>query len=676
MIRFQGTDGVRRITALSAEPSLRGVSPQAAFLEKDALTEQFAELYAYCRVKWLLENGFSAKKDEFVVGWDPRDVGGAFTSAVVSGVLKAGCNVAVIGVAPTPAVSLFSRHIGATGAFVITASHNPASYNGIKIFTRLGLKLLPGDDMALSAAVMETDYETVKALPREGTERDLRDEARRFFVEFSLNRGNSWIVEAKPLATVTVIVDCANGAYSGVAEEIFKKAGFGDVTVVNTNAGAEINVRSGVADLEGVHEITPDTVENGGRFARHEAMKAIFKIGLANREKIKNGETMVVGAVFDGDGDRFFSPIYDPFTGNVFVLSGDETAILQAMNIKGEGKLSVNTVESDLNAAIRAEELGYETRLASVGDKWLLLAATLSAARPNVNDAAWSKIESAAYGAKPSADAIERILEEAKAELAAPDKITFAIGGEESGHNISAGVVDAGDKKHTAFAGNGIKSCLNMCAALFCGGVISGMDAKTKIEFLRRPFPSGFKKTLYAFYVDKGRFKRGSAVWEKVKEAIKKSIAETFSGASASEMIRPEDEDMLYVKIVRSGKHIASAFARNSGTEDKIGVSLRGPMESKEALLGIGEKVLRLFLVEMKDLSKTFAVAELEVLKAASGKGAPENPVAGLAAAEYERLLNETGLKQGLLDKATPGARLTKRGIWYLEQIPRKLGGE
>ncbi|GIS85078.1 MAG: hypothetical protein CM1200mP16_13780 [Nitrospina sp.] len=87
----------------------------------------------------------------------------------------------------------------------------------------------------------------------------------------------------------------------------------------------------------------------------------------------------VVGAIFDADGDRFFMLEYDPFKDLLWVLSGDETAILQAHYLSTrfpkeyKNSLYINTVESDLNAAMVAEKMGLKPQLTAVGDKWILL---------------------------------------------------------------------------------------------------------------------------------------------------------------------------------------------------------------------------------------------------------------------------------------------------------------
>lgn len=670
MTRFQGTDGVRKLTALSSDAALRGLSPQAAFIERDVMTEEFMELYAYSRTRQLIDGGFAEPGVAVAVGWDTRDKSGVFTGAVVSGIVKAGLDVVVAGMAPTPAIALYARHAGMAGAFAVTASHNPAAYNGIKIFTKRGLKLLPGDDEALSSLVLSTDYGQVKNLVPAGRIEDHSARLALFFEAFSLDPKNSWITDPSSLSRVTIVVDFANGAFSRMGERILRKAGFGRIVAVNADENGPINAHCGVSEIEGVREITPDQAGPKGRFHGNRAVETMFRLGAESVEKIKTGETALCGAALDGDGDRFYRLDYDPFTGSIIVLSGDETAALQAAFLKERGArgVFVNTVESDLNAIGEAERLGFDTAITSVGDKWILLTATLSAVKPVVGADAWSRIQSIAVSEKPSADAIEKILNESNVNMVTPDKAPFAIGGEESGHSITPGVMSGGGVKTSAFAGNGMKCLLNTFASTFQSGRFATLPVKEKYDLLRAPFPPGLKKTMYVYYVDKSRWRRGLPLWERVKREVTAGTAEIFGNAPVEEIHRPEEPDMLYLKIATPGGPSA-VFVRNSGTEDKTGVNLRGPVTASTDMFRLGERVFRVIMSEMKDHAKPMAKAERELIEQASKNGAPVSPVGGLTPEEYRRLIAESGVKQALLDGAYPGALLTERGRWYHETM-------
>ncbi len=670
MTRFQGTDGVRKLTALSSDAAVRGLSPQAAFIEKDVMTEEFMELYAYCRTLQLIEGGFAEPGMALAVGWDTRDKSGVFTGAVVSGIVKAGLDVVLAGMAPTPAIALYARHAGMAGALAVTASHNPAAYNGIKIFTRRGLKLLPGDDEALSSLVLSTDYRQVKSLIPAGRIEDHSTRLSVFFEAFSLDPKNSWITDPSCLSRATIAADFANGAFSRMGERILRKAGFAHIVAVNADEDGLINAHCGVSEIEGVREITPDQAGPKGRFHGNRIVETMFQIGVENMGKIKTGEMALCGAVFDGDGDRFYRLDYDPFTGSIIVLSGDETAALQAVFLKERGArgLFVNTVESDLNALGEAERLGFDTAITSVGDKWILLTAALSAVKPVVPADVWNRIESIAVSEKPSADAIEKILNESNVNLATPDKTSFTIGGEESGHSITPGVMSGAGVKTSAFAGNGMKCLLNTFASTFQSGGFAGLPVKEKYERLRAPFPSGLKKTMYVYYVDKSRWRRGLPLWERVKREVMEGSAEIFGNAPVEELHRPEEPDMLYMKIATHGGP-AALFVRNSGTEDKTGVNLRGPVTASSDMLKLGERVFRVILTEIKDRAKPMAKAERELIERASQGGVPGSPVGGLTPEQYHRLIAESGVKQALLEGSYPGALLTERGRWYHEAM-------
>ncbi|MBF0635305.1 MAG: hypothetical protein HQK85_11665, partial [Nitrospinae bacterium] len=471
-------------------------------------------------------------------------------------------------------------------------------------------------------------------------------------------------------SSVTVVADFANGAFSRIGERILRKAGFGDVVIVNADENGVINGRCGVSEIEGVREITQDQAGPKGRFHGNRIVETMFRLGDENAEKIKSGEKSVCGAVLDGDGDRFYRLDYDPFTGSIIVLSGDETAALQSMLLKERGTrgLFVNTVESDLNAIGEAERLGFSTSITAVGDKWILLTAALSAIEPVVAADVWKKIESIAVSEKPSADAIEKILNDAGVNLATPDKISFAIGGEESGHSITPGVMSVGGAPTSAFAGNGMKCLLNTFAATFDSAGFNALDIKARFAKLRAPFTSGFKKTMYVFYVDKNRWRRGCPLWESVKAEVTAGVVDVFGKLDVKEIHRPEEPDMLYMRI--STPHGPSAlFVRNSGTEDKTGVNLRSPISASADMLKVGERVFRVIMSQMKDPAKPMAKAERELIERVAEDGVPVEPVGGLTAVEYARLLTESGEKQSLLAGTYPGALLAERGRWYHETM-------
>ena len=167
--RLQGTDGIRGMVRLSSDPVVEGLTPVEAFLNKGVITEEFMELYTYAHVTDMKDRGMMTNGDEIVIGWDPRDREGRFTSAAVRGIRKGGGKALIIGIMPTPAIPIYMLYRGSKGAFMITASHNPMDQNGIKIFMKThGLKPLCGDDLHLTSAIYKIDYEEVRGWKEEG----------------------------------------------------------------------------------------------------------------------------------------------------------------------------------------------------------------------------------------------------------------------------------------------------------------------------------------------------------------------------------------------------------------------------------------------------------------------------------------------------------------------------
>ncbi|MDH5637203.1 MAG: hypothetical protein OEZ04_01790, partial [Nitrospinota bacterium] len=562
----------------------------------------------------------------------------------------------VIGVAPTPLAALFAQSIGAAGAIVITASHNPASYNGVKIFTRRGLKLLPPDDVELTRLVMETDYEaTVKNAPVITETKECSGEAWGLYLRYHLDPANCG-ANSDSLEKVTLVVDAANGAMAPVNKDTYVKAGFGRVAVVNQALDGSVNQKCGVSELEGVGTITRDMLRPGGRFHENLTVAAVFELG-------RNGAgDHVWGAVFDGDGDRLYMIIYDPLRDNARVLTGDDTTALMAWGHKDsdQEKYFVNTVESDLNIALAAEGMGYQTEMTAVGDKWILMKAALELVRRCGNAHVIKKVERHVTEGTLGADLLERILDDAKISFAGIEPPLF-IGGEESGHSITNGFMsqrDGGGATTPVYHGNGFKCLLNTSV------VLSGMMGGVMMVY-----EPGFKKTLYAYHVDKTKWRRGLAPWKEADSITAQWASRQAPPLTITEMIRPEEPDMLYIKLMEEGSHVASVFIRSSGTEDKTGVSLRGAERLSLALADLGEELLAMLMLAIKNPQGAMGAAEVELLKVIEAQGgAPQAPVAELDEREYGRLLEEAA-KQGLVTLAGPGADITDRGRWLLSSL-------
>ena len=687
--RLQGTDGIRREVALQS--AFPGLSPQQVFAKHGVITEEFMERYAFAHARLALKKKSKTLARAFVIGWDPRDPKGDFTEAVVRGVRKAGADAWVIGTAPTPLVPMMVRAKNAAGGFMVTASHNPKDQNGIKIFSDgRGLKPLPEDDERLSKSVLRQGPLDKKSLA--GSRIDLTKEALKLFEQFHLMPENSWAADGT-FADILLVVDPARGALAKIAASVFRKAGFRQVIEVNAKQDGNVNQLSGVADLEGTALITEDMIEKGGKFSRHKAPIALFTLGKQHKKAVEKGDLRVCGAVFDADGDRFYRLEYDPFGDRLLVLSGDETAFLQAKFLMQEqpdrfsAAAYIHTVESDLNTGVSAEGLGLRRDLSPVGDKWILwkaahmdlenrlrvlrkraeyqgtkkdrktiadLVTTLKILKKNdaLDVPTFNRLEA-------DVDTVEHNLPPLDPAVAREYGPPFAVGSEETGHNITTGYLP--ETQRAVYCGNGLKSALNTFAAT--QSLFRKAAPKRYFAQLEKPFTPGFKGTGYAYYIDQPSFHAGSAVWKKMKSLVTR--LSKAGGYKARQTAFPEDPDMLYLSLTHAATgRPAAVFVRNSGTENKISINLRGGKADEKFLCSLREDGVRLLMYELKNPGHPLYATERALLQSMQAGPLPESRAGDGPEA---RVLMETG-KQGLTELTPEGYRLTGRGIWYLDE--------
>ena len=674
---MQGTDGIRREVRPFNDPALKGLSPLQAFLDQGVITDEFMERYVYAHVISLVRDRQLKRGDSFAVGWDPRDTKGKYTGAVVRGIRKAGINALVIGVVPTPLAPMYMLYQQAGGAFMVTASHNPKDQNGIKIFLAYrGMKLLPENDITLTRTLLSLG--SIRNKPLKGKRIDKRKDALDLFRRFSLDEENSWSRDVS-FQDILLVVDPARGALTGIAAEVFKQAGFGKVIELNNRLNGDVNLRSGVADLEGYKTISRNmTVKGSGMFARHAAILKLFELGRKHKSELRSGKLRLSGAVFDADGDRFYRLDYHPHKDCLLVLSGDETAYLQAEYLmkrdpeKYKGTVYINTVESDLNTSRAVARLGFKPQLSPVGDKWVLLRIALLIIETRLQGF---------KGAKASAlkKRLARLKKSDVLDVSALQKLEaqidcarigdhgfrdflFAVGSEETGHNITLGWMEGAEEGRLAvFSGNGLKSALNTFAA--SQFLLADKPAAKYYAKLERPFAPGFKGTRYVYYIHQEKFCNGSAVWNRVRKCILQ--AGKKNGYRSRVIPFREDKDMLYISLASPKGNQAGVFVRNSGTENKISVNLRGAKSDAVSLKAIGEQAVRVLFTTLKNQDSHHYKIELDLLSRIAAQPLNEKQVTGSA----QRVLMEMA-KQKLVQPSAGGWRLTPLGTWYITSAP------
>ncbi len=287
---YFGTDGVRGVVG-------------------ETLTEDLVERLGKAAAAW-------CGRGRVFVGRDTRASGPELEEAFANGIASAGGSAVLAGVLPTPAVALLGLDLGA----VISASHNPPEYNGVKVFDRDGRKLT---DAA------EEEIEALLDGPAPGGgEIDRVEVAADSYLEHVLERFGT------DLSGFRIAVDCANGAYAGLAPQAFEQLGAEVVAIGNEPDGTNINVGCGATELG----LLAETVRARG---------------------------LDLGIAFDGDGDRMLAVDErgDP-------VDGDQILAVLALHLGVDG-VAVTTM-TNLGFHRLMEERGIRVVVTDVGDRYVL----------------------------------------------------------------------------------------------------------------------------------------------------------------------------------------------------------------------------------------------------------------------------------------------------------------
>ena len=296
------------------------------------LTAELALDVAVAAAHILVESlGDKSKRPKAIVGQDSRASGEFLEAAVVAGLTSAGVDVYRVGVLPTPAIAYLVSESGADLGVMISASHNPAPDNGIKLFARGGEKLADSLEAAIEARMGEPWQRPTGA----HVGRVIEDaSAREKYIAHVLKS-----VDVS-LSGIKVVVDCANGAASFVAPMALEKAGATVIAIANKPDGLNINDGVGSTHLD---------------FLRDAVLKNKADIGIAH----------------DGDADRCLAI---DAAGNV--IDGDFILAILAQGFKSRGKLNeatvVATVMSNLGFLLAMKDAGINVVKTAVGDRYVL----------------------------------------------------------------------------------------------------------------------------------------------------------------------------------------------------------------------------------------------------------------------------------------------------------------
>jgi phosphoglucosamine mutase len=271
-----------------------------------------------------------------IIGQDTRQSGDMIAQATGAGICSAGVDIAFLGVIPTPAVAYITTEYGAAAGVVISASHNPFEFNGIKVFDANGCKLSDQDESRIEAlihrgpaeAALKTDSDRIGRI-RAG------ERARDRYLSFLQN-----VVSNLSLDGMTLVLDCANGATFQTAPELFQRLGARVIPMFCSPDG--ININDGC----------------GSQFPL-----AMAECVLENHADL--------GLAFDGDGDRLIA-----VDERGMVLTGDQIMAVCAHDLKGKGQLKndtvVSTIMSNLGFHQAMQRLGIILYTTQVGDRYVM----------------------------------------------------------------------------------------------------------------------------------------------------------------------------------------------------------------------------------------------------------------------------------------------------------------
>ncbi len=313
MGRLFGTDGVRGIANEELTP---------------LLAMQLGQAGAYVLTK---EN---EHKPTIMVGCDTRISGDMLANALMAGACSVGANCIFVGVIPTPAVAYLTKKYKVDAGVVISASHNPVEFNGIKFFDGEGYKL-PDELEDEIEALIRSNMSGVAFPTGTGIGKiKYRTDAREEYINHAIQSVN---VE---LSGVKIVVDCAEGASFYTSVEALKELGAEVVAIHNNPDGTNINANCGSTHME--------------------ELQARVVYEKAN-----------LGLAFDGDADRLLA-----VDENGKMVDGDQIMGIVGNYLKNNGKLKKNiivaTIMSNLGFFLMAEKNGIKAEQTKVGDRYVL----------------------------------------------------------------------------------------------------------------------------------------------------------------------------------------------------------------------------------------------------------------------------------------------------------------
>ena len=313
MARIFGTDGVR------------GVANKELTIE---LAMNLGKAGAYVLTK---EN---SHKPTILVGCDTRISGEMLANALMSGICAVGANAVYVGVVPTPAIAYLTRKYNYDAGVVISASHNPSEYNGIKFFSRTGYKLSDRLEDEIEETLRMNSSELPMPLGDQVGRITYKYDAKDDYVDFVAS-----LIDMD-LSGLKIVVDAAEGAAYYTAEKTLRKLGADPIVIHNNPDGININRNCGSTHME---ELREKVLETGAD----------------------------IGIAFDGDADRMLAVDEQ---GNM--VDGDQIMAICGVYMKNKGILKNDTIVATVMSNLGFFQMGVRENIhieqTKVGDRYVL----------------------------------------------------------------------------------------------------------------------------------------------------------------------------------------------------------------------------------------------------------------------------------------------------------------
>jgi len=275
-------------------------------------------------------------RHKIVIGKDTRLSGYMLESALTSGICSMGVDVNLVGPMPTPAISIITKSLRADAGVMISASHNPYEDNGIKFFSRDGLKLPDELEAEIERLIETGEIDTIRPTATDIGKAYKIEDGRGRYVEYV----KACLPKGFDLSGMKVVVDCANGAAYKVSPMVFEELGATVIRLGVAPDGTNINAGCGC--------LYPEQMQ-----------QAVLVHGAH------------LGVAHDGDADRV---LFADEKGHL--VDGDQVMGLSAIELKADGKLArdtlVTTVMSNLGLELAMRERGIRVERTQVGDRYVL----------------------------------------------------------------------------------------------------------------------------------------------------------------------------------------------------------------------------------------------------------------------------------------------------------------